>query len=71
MRNWPAVVLTTSMLLSACSEAPRPSCLPLGDYDPAFKTRLAAELHRLGEDSATAKVVEDCAQLRAQVRACG
>jgi hypothetical protein len=43
----------------------------LGDYDAAFKTQLAKELHSLGEDSAAAKVVEDYSQLREQIRICG
>jgi hypothetical protein len=71
MRSLPAAVLAISTLLSACSDTPRNSCPPLEDYDPPFKTRLASELHQLGEDSAAAKVVEDYAQLREQVKACG
>jgi hypothetical protein len=71
MRNWPAVVLTASMLLCGCSEQRGGDCPPLGDYDAAFKTRLAQELHGLGEDSAVARVVADYALLRQQVRACG
>jgi len=71
MRNWTAVVLTASTLLCGCSDRSASDCPPVGDYDAAFKTRLAGELHQLGEDSATAKVVEDYAQLREQLRACG
>jgi len=71
MRSSLAAVLAISILLCGCSEPSKPACPPLGDYDPAFRTKLAAELHRLGDDSAAAQVVEDYALLRAQVRACG
>ena len=71
MRSFSAAALAISILLCGCSEPSKPACPPLGDYDPAFRTKLAAELHRLGEGSASAQVVEDYALLRAQVRACG
>lgn len=71
MHNWLAAVLTVSILLCGCSDQRGGDCPPLIDYDEAFRARLAGELHRLGEDSAAARMLEDYALLRAQLRACG
>ena len=61
--------LAVSTLLCGCS-SPKTACPPVGDYDDAFKVRLAGELHQLGEGSAAAQLAEDDAVLRAELRAC-
>jgi hypothetical protein len=56
-------------LLAACVPASS-SCPPAVSYDRATLAQVADELERLGEDSATARLIADYGVLREQVRAC-
>jgi len=56
--------------LGGCSGSYTRACPPVVQYDGAFKAQMGKELHQLGEESATARFVEDSVTLREQVKAC-
>jgi hypothetical protein len=70
--NWKLrtiVLAMTASLFVACAPA-NSSCPPVAAYDRDTLAQAAAELERLGPNSATARLIADYGVLRAQVRAC-
>jgi hypothetical protein len=68
-RRRTAALATAASLLAACVPASS-SCPPAVSYDRATLAQVVDELERLGEDSATARLIADYGVLREQVRAC-
>lgn len=69
MRSMLPLVILAS-LLTGCGAVGNCSALPMPDYDPAFKERLADELDTAPAGAAWPVAVVDYVQLRDAVRAC-
>ena len=56
--------------LSACAGVPSDACPPAPEYSQGTREEAARQIERLPEGSALIRILEDCAVLRDQVRAC-